>query len=177
MTLLNKVAKLGKRVQLLPNNEHYLNNNNNIHFNEKQNDTRSNQDRDNYNDPMARQNGKMERNWSSCHDSRHLPKRKEEKEEEHRCEPYEPPKVDERACRDFYCKVHPRGMHKIVDKVPADGSSSLFGGLPFYGNFGPYSTGSYLSPGWYGEEPPLPTPQFGYRRPPPRMLPHPFGFQ
>ncbi|KAK6156254.1 hypothetical protein DH2020_010502 [Rehmannia glutinosa] len=175
MTLLNKVAKLGKRVQLLPNNEHYSNNN--IHFNEKQNDTRSNQDRDSYNDPMAWQNGKMERNWSSCHDSRHRPKRKEEKEEEHKCEPYEPPKVDERACRDFYCKVHPRGMHKIVDKVPVDGSTSLFGGLPFYGNFGPYSTGSYLRPGWYGEEPPLPPPQFGYRRPPPRMLPHPFGFQ
>ncbi|KAK6135973.1 hypothetical protein DH2020_030311 [Rehmannia glutinosa] len=173
MTLLNKVAKLGKRVQLLPNIEHYSNNN--IHFNEKQNDTRSNRDRDSYNDPMARQNGKMERNWSSCHDSRHRPKRKEEKEEEHKCEPYEPPKVDERACRDFYCKVHPRGMHKIVDKVPVDGSTSLFGGLPFMATLVLTQQVHICALGGTGEE--LPPPQFGYHRPPPRMLPHPFGFQ
>ncbi|KAI3458816.1 hypothetical protein Pfo_015479 [Paulownia fortunei] len=167
MTLVNKVANLGKKVQLLPSDKHPYNNN---HVEEKHQCTRT-EGRDN--NSTARQKGKMNRNCC-CQDGRHG--HKKEEEEEHKCEAYVPPKVDERVCRDYYCKVHPK-MRKIVDRVPAadSTSSTLFGigGLPFYTGFGPHTTGSYSYPGWYGEEPP----RFGYRRPPPRMLPHPFGFQ
>lgn len=165
-TLVNNVAKLGKAVQLLPTDKHPKN-----HVEEKHNYTR-NEGRDN-NFTAQHNKGKMHKNCC-CQDGRHNHKKEvEEEKEEHKCEAYVPPKVDERVCRDYYCKIHPK-MRKIVDRVPPE-SSTLFGigGLPFYGGFGPYGGGSYLYPGWYGEEPP----QFGYGRQP-RMLPqHPFGFQ
>ncbi|KAL6497003.1 hypothetical protein OROGR_028932 [Orobanche gracilis] len=154
MTLLNKVAKLEKNVHLLPNDHHHSNNN---HAERKQKDTR-------------------------CRETVRLQKEKMQKEE-HKCEPYEPPSVDARVCRDFFCKVHPRSR-SIVDKVSGDRSSSFFGGFPTYSRgFGP-SGGSYMDHMWYGENPLPPLyghghhmpPQFGGRRPP-RMLPRPFNFQ
>ncbi|KAK4430685.1 hypothetical protein Salat_0830100 [Sesamum alatum] len=164
MTLVNSVAKLGKTVHLLPSNKHPKNKNN--HGDEKHKDI----SKEETPTPPRRQ-GRMHDNC--CHRDGHRTGKKEV--EEHKCEAYVPTKVDERICRDYYCKVHPK-MRRIVDKAPA-GSSALFGGLPFYNaGFGggvPYR-GSYLYPGWYGEEQPCP-PRFGYR-PPPRMLPHPFGF-
>ncbi|KAL6585065.1 hypothetical protein OROMI_004354 [Orobanche minor] len=157
MTVLNKVAKLGKNVRLLPNDHHHSNNN---HAERKQKNTRC---RENVEDSTRRQKEKMQK-------------------EEHKCEPYEPPSVDARVCRDFFCKVHPRSR-SIVDKVSGDKSSSFFGGFPTYGRgFGP-SGGSYMDPMWYGENPPSPLygydhqfpPQFGGH--PPRMLSRPFNFQ
>ncbi|KAG8380661.1 hypothetical protein BUALT_Bualt06G0039100 [Buddleja alternifolia] len=67
-------------------------------------------------------------------------------------------------------------MRKIVERVPADSSSSWLGGFPFYNGFGgggnPFG-GVYSYPGWYGEEPPL----FGYHQQPRRLPRHPFGFR
>ncbi|CAA0821176.1 Heavy metal transport/detoxification superfamily protein [Striga hermonthica] len=109
MTLLNKVAKLNKSVQLLPNNIH-----------------------------------------QDCNRGPTKGGRKGQNEEPHKCEAYEPPKVDERVCRDFFCKIHPRSR-SIVDKV-SSGHDSLFGGLAFFG-FGTHPTEGY-------------PPMFGYDRPP-----------
>lgn len=175
-TLVNNVAKLGKRVKLVPNN-----------FEEKHNHNHATEGgcRDKCSGDHQRRKTHTYNNCCCgdgrhCHkkdrekeEGRHYHKKEKEKEEEHICEAYEPPKIDERICRDYYCKVHPK-MRTIVDKVPADSSNSLFGGLPFHTGYGPYGRGggSYIYPGWYGEEPP----RFGYH-PPPRMLPHPFGFQ
>ncbi|XP_020549245.1 uncharacterized protein LOC110011921 [Sesamum indicum] len=165
MTLVNNVAKLGKTVHLLPSNKHPKNKNN--HVDEKHMEI-SNEETPTF--PL--QKGKTHKNCC-CRDGRHNDKKEVE---EHKCEAYVPAKVDERVCRDYYCKVHPKSR-KIVDKTPA-GSSALFGGLPFYNtSFGggvPYR-GSYLYPGWYREEPPHPA-RFGYH-PASRMLRPPFGFQ
>ncbi|KAL6559912.1 hypothetical protein OROGR_005029 [Orobanche gracilis] len=157
MTLLNKVAKLGENVQLLPNDHHHSNNN---HAERKHKNTRC---RETVEDSTRRQKEKMQK-------------------EEHKCEPYEPPSVDARVCRDFFCKVHPRSR-SIVDKVSGDRSSSFFGGFPTYGRgFGP-SSGLYMDPMWYGDHP-MPSlygydhqfpPQFGGH--PSRMLPRPFNFR
>ncbi|KAL6568335.1 hypothetical protein OROHE_004019 [Orobanche hederae] len=156
MNLLNKAAKLGKNVRLLPNDYQHSNNK---HAERKQKDRRY---RETVEDSTRRQKEKTQ-------------------EEEHKCEPYEPPSVDERVCRDFFCKVHPRSR-SIVDKVSGE-SSSFFRGFPTYGRgFGPYSSGgSYMDHmcSWpplhdYGHQPP--PPQFGGHHPR-RMLPRPFNFQ
>ncbi|KAK4480427.1 hypothetical protein RD792_013500 [Penstemon davidsonii] len=97
--------------------------------------------------------------------------RKKKEVEEHKCEAYEPPKSDERACRYYYCKDHPK-MRKITNTVPAE-SSTFFGGFPFYSGYDesyPYRN-PYVYSGSNYEE----LPQFGYRRPP-GTLPGPFGF-
>ncbi|KAG8367911.1 hypothetical protein BUALT_Bualt16G0122000 [Buddleja alternifolia] len=174
MTLVNNVAKLGKAVELLPNDKHPKYNNS--HFEEKHKGT-SNQGyhqcpHEEENNTTSRRKGKEMHKNCCCQDGRH--NHKKEVEEEHKCEAYVPPKVDERICRDYYCKVHPK-MRKIVDRVPADSSSSLLGGFPFYNGIGgggnPF--GGLYYPGWYGEEPA----RFGYHQQPRRLPRHPFGFQ
>ncbi|KAL3632104.1 hypothetical protein CASFOL_025088 [Castilleja foliolosa] len=136
-TLLNEVKKLGKRVKLVPTDEHHL-------WNEGQ-DQRDTPYRDH---PCGRPHGK---------------ERVEAKKEEepHKCEAYEMPKIDERVCRDFFCKTHPRSR-SIVDKV----SAPLFGGLPFHAGFGPYS---YPPNMYYGDE-------FGYHHRPDPRYGHPGSY-
>ncbi|KAL0303680.1 UNVERIFIED_CONTAM: hypothetical protein Sradi_6236100 [Sesamum radiatum] len=118
MTLVNNVAKLGKTVHLLPTNKPPKNKNNHVH--EKHMEIS-----DEEAPTIPLQKGKMHKNCC-CRDGRHSDKKKVE---EHKCEAYVPAKVDERICRDYYCKVHPKSR-KIVDKVPAE-SSALFGAYRF----------------------------------------------
>ncbi|GER53619.1 heavy metal transport/detoxification superfamily protein [Striga asiatica] len=161
VTLFNKVARFGKRVQLLfpiqllPNDNHRPNNNNNS--------TNRRHKRDCFTDPSGphpyekrkRANGREEETRQN---------------EPHKCEAYEPPKVDERVCRDFFCKIHPRSR-SMVDKV--SGHNSLFGGLPFFdfGGSHPNDMSMYHPQGFGYNQPPM----YGYARPPSRVQ-HPFSF-
>ncbi|KAL3632854.1 hypothetical protein CASFOL_025838 [Castilleja foliolosa] len=134
LTLLKKVEKLGKRVELVPPDSHHS---------PKQRATRY---RDN-----------------KCGVSKKKSVEEKKEEEPHKCEAYEPPKVDERVCRDFYCKTHPRSR-SIVDKAS--------GSLPFFCGFGPYSNSPYMCYGdGFGFH--QPGPQFGH----PCLMRPPFYYQ
>ncbi|CAA0829481.1 1-phosphatidylinositol-3-phosphate 5-kinase FAB1B [Striga hermonthica] len=158
MTLLNKVARFGKPVQLLPNDNYRSNNNNNNNNNRRHG-------RDCFADPTG----------PHPDETRRRAKDRGEEEtgqnEPHKCEAYEPPKVDERVCRDFFCKIHPRSR-SMVDKV--SGHNSLYGGLPFFGFGGshPNDGSMYHDPQGFGYNQP---PMYGYARPPSRVQ-HPFSF-
>ncbi|XP_073136699.1 uncharacterized protein [Henckelia pumila] len=62
-----------------------------------------------------------------CNNSGH---RFEKDEEEHKCEPYLPPQINGRICRDFWCKQH-KQRPIFHDKVPASASAGMFGN-PFH---------------------------------------------
>ncbi|KAG6395922.1 hypothetical protein SASPL_142055 [Salvia splendens] len=160
-TLLRKVAKLGKPVQLLSADKYPTN-----HA-----DSNHNSSNNNKFEPHG-EKGKQHSNCC-CGDGRHHSSsshKKAEEEEEHKCEPYVPPEISPIVCRDYYCKVHPRGR-LITDRVPAENTSSFFGMAPFYSYQYPMGNG-----GMYGWQ--QPPPQFGYGRAMPRRMPHydPFIF-
>lgn len=162
-TLLRKVAKLGKSVQLLSPEKPPMN-----HADS------------NHNKKFEPRGGKGKQHSNCCcGDGRHHSSsshKKAEEEEEHKCEPYVPPVISPHVCKDDLCKVHPRGR-TISDRVPAEYTSSFFFENPVYGGGGP----SYQYPmgngGMYGWQQP-PPPEFGYGGAMPRRMPHhdPFIF-
>lgn len=96
---------------------------------------------------------------NSCHQENN--RHKFEEEEEHRCEDYVPPLVDEPICRNYYCRDH-RMRPIIRDRVHASAyySPGHFGHFPSYHRArGPIPR----DPRWWGVEyPPRTWPHAGF---------------
>lgn len=89
----------------------------------------------------------------------------EKDEEEHKCEAYVPQVIDERICRDFWCKDH-KQRAIFHNKVPASASTGIFG-YPFHNSGAPFH---FSDDPWqqHGRHPgysrrPLPPTAYGFR--------------